>query len=232
MNDYARRHIRMREDERRGRGRRDYGEYRGGMEYRGDYGYDDRRYRDRNEWDDDMEMRDGRRGVKGTGPYGIGGRRYYGRDRAMDERDYDYGYEDERGYRMEDGNHYVNGYLRRDYGYDRRRDYGEDELTESDMEKWKRDLVNDDGTRGPHYTKEQAERIARLVGVSPDEFGKGVFEMALDKAYSDGCKVARKYNVDRPEYYGDLALAFLKDKDYDGTPAEKLYTYYKCIAEK
>jgi hypothetical protein len=50
--------------------------------------------------------------------------------------------------------------------------------------------------------------------------------------YSDYCKVAQKYGVDRPEFYADMAKAFLKDKDFHGEPEEKLYLYYKCIVEK
>ena len=40
---------------------------------------------------------------------------------------------------------------------------------------------------------------------------------------------AKKYGVDRPEYYADLAKAFLHDKDYKGKPEEKLWYYYNCI---
>lgn len=64
------------------------GEYRGSMDYRGDYaGYD---------YDDEEEARyDGRQGVKGTGRYGIGGSRYYGRDRAREGMEYmGYAHED------------------------------------------------------------------------------------------------------------------------------------------
>ena len=44
--------------------------------------------------------------------------------------------------------------------------------------------------------------------------------------------VAKKYGVDIPEYYADLAKAFLRDKDFDGKPEEKLYLYYKTIVEQ
>ena len=54
----------------------------------------------------------------------------------------------------------------------------------------------------------------------------------MNMMYSDYCKVAKKYGVDRPEYYADLAKAFLRDKDFDGKPEEKLYIYYKAIVEK
>ena len=71
------------------RDRNDYGrgEYRGSMDYRGDYaGYD---------YDDEEARYDGRQGIKGTGRYGIGGSRYYGRDSAREGMEYmDYAHED------------------------------------------------------------------------------------------------------------------------------------------
>lgn len=223
MNDYARYRMSRRDGHHRG----GYGEYRGSYEGTYDRDYRDRDYRGRDYADYDYEMRDGRRGVKGTGPYGIGGRRYYG-DRAMDGSDYDmrgrdYAYDDNRA----GGEWYVNGYLRRDYA-----EMDEGHFTEEDMMKWKRELRNEDGTMGEHYRKEQVDQIARQIGVNPEEFGRGVFCMATNMMYSDYCTVAKKYGVDRPEFYGDMAKAFLKDKDYEGMPEEKLYTYYKCIVEK
>jgi hypothetical protein len=53
--------------------------------------------------------------------------------------------------------------------------------------------------------------------------------MTMNMMYADYCSVAKKYGVDRPEYYADLAKAFLHDKDYKGTPEEKLWYYYNCI---
>ena len=35
--------------------------------------------------------------------------------------------------------------------------------------------------------------------------------------------------MDRLEVYIDLAHAFLKDEDFDGSPDEKLALYYHCI---
>lgn len=105
-----------------------------------------------------------------------------------------------------------------DYGYDRRmrgrfmRDRGEydtDYFTKHDIESWKRGMINEDGSRGEHFNKEQVMQYAKQVGVDTQKFG-----------------------FDRPEVYADLAKAFLDDKDFDGEPEEKLYLYYKCIVEK
>lgn len=166
-----------------------------------------------------MLMTDGRRGVRGTGRYGIGGSRYYGRDRA------DYG---------EDYGDY-NEDMRRDRASynDYRRDYGEPEMfSHKDMESWKSMMRNEDGTRGEHFHKEQVKHACQQAGIDCEEFGEDVFGLAMNMMYSDYCKVAKKYGVDRPEYYADLAKSFLRDKDFDGKPEEKLYLYYKCVVEK
>lgn len=218
MNNYARQMIMRRQSERRGddRDMRDMrymrdggsGEYRGNFE--GMYQSDHAMY--------DREMEDGRRGVRGTGKYGIGGSEYYRRDRDM--RDYDE--RDMRGYDMR--------------GYDRdMRDYADMDMgrfTEREMEMWKREMKNADGSMGEHFSKEQVEQTAQKIGVNPAEFGKGVFCMAMNMMFSDYVGVARRHGVDKPEFYADMAKAFLDDKDYRGMPEEKLYTYYKCIAEK
>lgn len=190
-----------------------------------------------------MLMTDGRRGVRGTGRYGIGGSRYYGRDRSDYGEDYGYDMRDRRDY-GEDYGDYARG--RRDYGdynedmrrdrasyNDYRRDYGEPEMfSHKDMESWKSMMRNEDGTRGEHFRKEQVKHACQQAGIDCEEFGEDVFGLAMNMMYSDYCKVAKKYGVDRPEYYADLAKSFLRDKDFDGKPEEKLYLYYKCVVEK
>jgi hypothetical protein len=145
-------------------------------------------------------------------------------------------------------------YNSRDYGhnYDMRgrggynRDYGEYEdygmydyakaeygkLSHEDVENWKKHLKNEDGTNGEHFKKDQITQIARQVGVNPEEYGEHIFGLVLNMMYSDYCKVAKKFGFDRGDFYGELAKAFLNDKDFGGTPEEKVYLYYKCIAEQ
>lgn len=65
-----------------------------------------------------------------------------------------------------------------------------------------------------------------------DEFGRHTFCLAMNMMYSDYCKVAQKFGADRPEFYAEMAKAFLKDKDFDGNGEEKLWLYYKCIVEQ
>lgn len=122
-------------------------------------------------------------------------------------------------------------------GYDMRgNDYGEmqfGKMTEQDIEKWEHSLINSDGTKGPHFRKDQIEQAARQTGINPSQFGnEKVFGLIMNAMYADYCGVAKKYGVDRPDYYADMSKAFLDDKDYKGKGEEKAWLYYKCIASE
>ena len=127
----------------------------------------------------------------------------------------------------------------RDYAMRHERDYydGHDveygKMTREDLEHWKKSLQNSDGSHGEHFRKEQVEQTARNMGINIAHYGNpDVFTMAVNMAYADYCAVAKKYGIDRIEYYIDHAKAFLMDKDFKGKPEEKLWLYYKCIAEQ
>lgn len=153
----------------------------------------------------------------------------------------DYGYDDYRSreYEYEDGRRGVRGTGRygmggsRYYGRDRGMDYGEmqyGKLSKEDMEKWKHKLENADGSHGEHFKKEQLEPVVRQMNIDIERMGgMDVFCMAVNMMYADYCAVARKFGVDRIEYYVELAKAFMEDKDFAGKGEEKLWLYYKCI---
>lgn len=225
--------------------RGDRGEYdeRGG-DYRG--GYSDGHYRGEHERYPYEEMRgdfertrqyyDGNRPNDMRGDYrdygedyrgGRGGGRG-GRDsRGGDYGDYgDYGEEDYRGRSRNSRGQFTS---RRDRG-----DYGDEQdmrLSKEELKEWEKKLVNEDGSRGAHFDKEQIDQAARSMGIEPQEFGEGVLCATVNMMYSDYVGVAKKFGVDRIEYYIELAKAFLKDKDFDGDGAEKLFLYYTFIAD-
>ena len=131
-----------------------------------------------------------------------------------------------------------------DYGYGRdyaeyddyaMNDYGKSEygkMSHEDIEKWKKHMKNQDGTMGEHFKKEQVHQAARQIGVNPEEYGEHIFPLVMNMMYSDYCAVAKKFGLDRPDFYAELAKAFLNDKDFGGEPEEKVFLYYKCIAEQ
>ena len=209
----------------------------------------------------DMLMAQSRRGRDERNPYGsrggyVSSRRPRGRDRDMEDYgmpkgDYrrggmppmrDYNDYDMRGdmigrdyadYEMHD----MRGRDYADYGMDYgMRDYGEMEygkMSHKDIENWKRHLKNQDGTTGEHFKKEQVMQAARQIGVNPEEnCNQHILGLVMNMRYSDYCAVAKKFGLDRPDFYAELAKAFLNDKDFEGEPEEKVYLYYKCIAEQ
>lgn len=213
-------------------GRNPYGS-RGGYvrsDRRSDYDdYAMRGNRDRRDYEDDYAR--GNMGGRDRNDYGDYGDMARGRDRNEDYarggrnmgNDYASYNDYESDYRRDRGEYY-----RRDMN-----DYGKPKLfSRKDMETWKSMMRNEDGTRGEHFRPEQVKHACQQTGIDCEEFGEDVFCLAMNMMYSDYCKVAKKYGVDRPEYYADLAKAFLRDKDFDGKPEEKLYLYYKTIVEK
>lgn len=100
-------------------------------------------------------------------------------------------------------------------------------FTEDDARRWTEHMENDDGSMGAHWTLEQTTAVANSIGVHVDPW---IWFAALNMEYSDNFDVAQKYGLDRPEYYADLAKAFLFDKD-GGGPEEKIAGYYHGIVE-
>lgn len=95
-------------------------------------------------------------------------------------------------------------------------------------ERWARHMENADGTTGAHWTMEQTTALADGMGI-PREIPRWAWGVAMNMMYSDYFDVAMKYGQNRPEFYADLARAFLLDKDAP-SPTEKLMAYYEHIA--
>ena len=93
---------------------------------------------------------------------------------------------------------------------------------------WAAHMQNADGTTGPHWTMGQTDAVANITGVSVKSC---VWWAAMNMMYSDYYGVAAKYGLDRPEFYADLAKAFLMDKDAGG-PEEKMAGYYYGVVKR
>lgn len=92
-------------------------------------------------------------------------------------------------------------------------------------EEWAAGMENDDGTKGPHWTLEQAKQVMaqKEIGGSPIAFW-----LALSMMYSDYCKVAKKLGVNTVDFYASMAEAFLNDKD---AQPDKLARYYEYVVK-
>lgn len=101
-----------------------------------------------------------------------------------------------------------------------------EELDMAMAEEWMRSLQNEDGTRGAHWTMDQAKQVLnqRKINCDPLEFW-----VALNVMYSDYAPVFKKHGVgERVDIYADMAKAFLDDKD---AAPDKLAAYYQHVVK-
>lgn len=98
------------------------------------------------------------------------------------------------------------------------------ELTKEDAMSWMYNMKNEDGSYGAHWEIEQTRPFMAPRGITCEAWE---WAAIMNMMYSDYCKAARKNSVDRPEFYADLAAAFLEDKD---APEDKAGRYYHHIA--
>lgn len=94
-------------------------------------------------------------------------------------------------------------------------------------EEWAAGLENEDGTRGPHWTLEQAKQVMaqKEISGSPIEFW-----IALNATYSDLCKMFKKYGINTVDAYVDFAKTFWMD-DKDAVP-DKLAAYFTYVSKR
>lgn len=95
-------------------------------------------------------------------------------------------------------------------------------------EEWVSNMENEDGSRGPHWTMEQAKQIMAQRGIDGSPVA---FWVALNAMYSDYCKVAKKLGMSTMDFYVCMAEAFLNDKDAVGDGPEKLAAYYEYVVK-
>ena len=104
-------------------------------------------------------------------------------------------------------------------------------LTRADAENWVAGLQNEDAAkpRGGKWTPEQVKPYAQKQGIKPDGEPGLEFWAVMNAMYSDYYDVAKRYNVASPDFFADMAKAFLTDKDaMEGKAAR----YYKSIVRK
>lgn len=96
----------------------------------------------------------------------------------------------------------------------------ENELTEDDAIKWVESMTNEDGSIGEYWSIEDTNRF-KPEGIKPY-----CWYATLNMIHSDYSEVAKRYGVDRIEFYVDMAKTFLEDKD---AKPNKLSEYYNHI---
>lgn len=99
-------------------------------------------------------------------------------------------------------------------------------LTREKAEKWAKSMKSEDGKPGPRWPYNEIKQYAANFGVQGEEVVD--FFAVMNALYSDYCKVAKKYGVDKVDFWADLAKAFMHDKD---AVPDKVMAYYECIAK-
>lgn len=99
-------------------------------------------------------------------------------------------------------------------------------MTKEEAERWVQSMRSSIGTRGQHWTMEQAKQIMTRHGYQHDPTE---FYVALNMMKSDYSKAAQKVGADKEEFYAAMADAFLNDEDAN---EDKLALYHHYIAKK
>ena len=84
------------------------------------------------------------------------------------------------------------------------------ELTRDQAMKWTAAMENDDGSTGPRWPMDQTTQIMASKGYSLSE---PEFLAVMNMLCSDYGSVFKRYGVDRPELYAELAKAWIEDPD-------------------
>lgn len=109
-----------------------------------------------------------------------------------------------------------------------------DKLSNEEIKDWMENLESNTGEKGPMWTKEEVEAVAKKEGIKFDKFSPESLYAMANVAYSDYCETGEKFGVDTPAFYVSLAKDFLVDPDSatgeDGGD-KKLATYYETIVE-
>lgn len=89
------------------------------------------------------------------------------------------------------------------------------------LEKALAKMINEDGTRGGHWTVDQTTQVAKQSGITFDKFNEYDWNYVMNMMYSDN------YNVGANEvsFYVKMSKNFLMDKDAKQGKALNYYLY-------
>lgn len=87
---------------------------------------------------------------------------------------------------------------------------------------WTKGMENADGTKGPHWSMEETEKLRRQHSLDCDP---AEFWAVMNSLYSDYCEALRESAASTPELYVRMTKAWIKDKDAVPDKAAAYYTY-------
>lgn len=100
-------------------------------------------------------------------------------------------------------------------------------LSAEEAKHWVSGMIGTDPehAHGGRWTMEEAQTLAQKIGWKLTDEEMPAFYAILNALYSDYAFVAKKYGVTQPEFYAELARAFLMDADARPGKAERYYRY-------
>ena len=102
-------------------------------------------------------------------------------------------------------------------------------FTEESAHKAVKKMENEDGTKGPRWSIEEAERVAQQYGVNlkSEKFNKYDWFVALNMIRSDFYRaVVNMTGTDNVKHFVELAKAWLNDKDIE---EGKMWFYFRYV---
>lgn len=93
---------------------------------------------------------------------------------------------------------------------------------------WVDSMEDKNGVKGGAYTWHQAQQYGRNMGITGEE-RLIEFYAAMNAMQSDFWPAAKRFGVDKPEFYAALAKCFIEDPD---AVEDKTWMYYECIVQK
>ena len=104
-------------------------------------------------------------------------------------------------------------------------------LTMEKAQEWVGDMENEDPAHpeGGKWTVEQVKPLAQKYGIPADSHKFIDFYVMMNAMYSDYGEVAKKYGATSPDFFAEMAKAFICDKD---AVKDKTAKYYEYIVKK
>lgn len=108
---------------------------------------------------------------------------------------------------------------------------GHHRLTREMAEEWVEGMESSDPAKphGGKWTMDQVKPVAQKYGIPTEGEKFAEFWAVMNALYSDYYAVAKKYNLLTPDFFADLSMAFINDKD---AVENKAAVYYECIVQK
>lgn len=108
---------------------------------------------------------------------------------------------------------------------------GNHKLTREMAEEWVENLEGSDPNtpRGAKWTMDQVKPLATKYGIPTEGEKFYEFWAVMNAMYSDYFTIAKKYNLVNADFFADLSMAFINDKD---AVKGKTAMYYECIVDK